>query len=245
MGPGHNTYHWTAEQVQFMADAAEYGSFPGIFAAAIAAEVPVHGHICDAGCGTGWLAAALARRFAAVTAVDTSAEALAVLRKDGGTPENLQIVQDDIFTYQPKRKFDAMVFCLFGRMHEILRIAKRCGAGTVVAVKKAFTHHRFSVSRVPLKDETTEQAAAFLREHGVPFTLETREFDMGQPVRSLEDAARFFAVYSKDAPGTLTQQAVLQKLIETGDKAFPYYVPQRKSLGRFTIHTADIPEEFV
>ena len=147
-------------------------------------------------------------------------------------------------TFTPDTPYDAMVFCLFGRMIEILRIAKRCGAGTVVAVKKAFTHHRFSVSSVPLKDETTEQAAAFLRERGVPFRLETREFDMGQPVRSLEDAARFFEIYSKDAPGTLTREAVLQKLTETGDKTFPYYVPQRKSLGRFTIHTADIPEEF-
>lgn len=238
---------WTTDMIDFMQDAARYGSYQDELADWVCAEIPEAKHVCDAGCGLGFLSERLTKRFPRVTAADISGQALERLRAWAAEERvsNLEILHEDLMRFTPDTQFDAMVFCLFGRMHEILRIAKRCGAGTVVAVKKAFTHHRFSVSRVPLKDETTEQAAAFLREHGVPFTLETREFDMGQPIRSAEDAVRFFAVYSKDAPGTLTQEAVLQKLTETGDKAFPYYVPQRKSLGRFTIHTADIPEEFV
>lgn len=150
-----------------------------------------------------------------------------------------------MMTFTPERPYDAMVFCLFGRMQEILRVAKRCCAGEIVVVKKAFTHHRFSVSSVPLRDEVTEQAADFLRAHGVPFRLETKTFDMGQPLRSLDDAVRFFEIYSKDAPGTITRETVLPRLRMTGDRAFPYYLPQEKALGRFAIDTKDIPEEFL
>ena len=150
-----------------------------------------------------------------------------------------------MMTFTPEAPYDAMVFCLFGRMREILRVAKRCCAGEIVVVKKAFTHHRFSVSSVPLRDEVTEQAADFLRAHGVPFRLETKTFDMGQPLRSLDDAVRFFEIYSKDAPGTITRETVLPRLRETGDDVFPYYLPQEKALGRFTIDTKDIPEELL
>ena len=158
---------------------------------------------------------------------------------------NLEIVQTDLLAYAPETRFDAMVFCLFGKMPEILPMAKRCCAGRIVVIKKAFTHHRFSMSRVPLRDEVTDRAADFLRERGVRFSLETREFEMGQPLRSLRDAVRFFEIYSKDAPGTLTRDAVRVRLTETGDAQFPYYLPQKKALGRFTIDTKDIPEEIL
>ena len=150
-----------------------------------------------------------------------------------------------MMTFTPEAPYDAMVFCLFGRMREILRVAKRCCVGKIVVVKKAFTHHRFSVSSVPLRDEVTEQAADFLRAQGVPFQLETKTFDMGQPLRSLDDAVRFFEIYSKDAPGTITRETVLPRLRETGDRAFPYYLPQEKALGRFILDAKAIPEEFL
>lgn len=56
-------------------------------------------------------------------------------------------------------------------------------------------------------------------------------FDMGQPLRSLDDAVRFFEIYSKDAPGTITRETVLPRLRETGDDVFPYYLPQEKAAG--------------
>ena len=238
---------WTKDMIDFMQDAARYGSYQEELSDWICAEIPNAAHVCDAGCGLGFLSERLCRRFPRVTAADISDGALERLRNWRAEENvlNLEILHADLMRFTPDEPYDAMVFCLFGRMEEILRIAKRCGAGTVVVVKKAYTHHRFSVSSVPLQDETTEQAAALLRARGVPFTLETREFDMGQPLKTLEDAMRFFRAYSKDAPGALTKEAVLRRLTETGDKAFPYYVPQRRSLGRFTIHTGNIPEEFV
>lgn len=55
----------------------------------------------------------------------------------------------------------------------------------------------------------------------------------------------FLKFTARDAPGTLTREAVRARLTETGDAQFPYYLPQKKALGRFTIDTKDIPEEIL
>ncbi len=238
---------WTETMVRFMQDAAENSPYQRELAQWICSQLPRARHVCDAGCGLGFLSLELVDRFPEVTAADMSRQALDVLRASAAARglAGLHVLQTDMMHYAPTEPFDAMVFCLFGQMDEVLRIAKRCCKGTVVVVKKAFTHHRFSVSSVPLRHETTDQAAAYLRAHGVGFELETRAFEMGQPLRSVDEAVRFFETYSKDAPGALTREAVEKRLIRTQDEAFPFYLPQEKSLGRFTLNAADIPEEFI
>lgn len=240
-------FRWTGDMISFMQDAAAYGTYQKELCGWICAELPEKKRVCDAGCGLGFLSLRLAEWFSHVTAADISEDALAVLRAQAAARgvTNLEILQTDLMAFSPDEPFDAMVFCLFGKMRESLRIAKRCCKGRVVIVKKAFTHHRFSVSSVPIKDEVTDQAAAFLRERGVPFSLSVREFEMGQPLRSIGDAARFFEIYSKDAPGALTEEAIRARLTQTGNTQFPFYLPQCKALGRFTMDTKDIPEEFL
>mgnify|MGYP002524600542 CR=1 FL=1 len=240
-------FRWTDDMVRFMRDAAGFGTYQTELVDWICCQIPDAQHVCDAGCGLGFLALQLAQRYSRVTAADISGQALDIARAQAEERQatNLEIVQTDLLAYAPETRFDAMVFCLFGKMPEILPMAKRCCAGRIIVIKKAFTHHRFSMSAVPLRDELTDRAAEYLRARGVRFSLETREFEMGQPLRSLDDAVRFFETYSKDALGTLTREAVRARLIETGDAQFPYYLPQKKALGRFTIDTKDIPEEIL
>ena len=240
-------FQWSGDMISFMNDAARYTGYQDALADWICAQIPDARRVCDAGCGLGFLADRLAGRFEHVTAADISEQALSYLRAraEEENCENLQIVQADLLDYRPEAPFDAMVFCMFGRMEEILRMAKRCCTGTAVVIKKAYTHHRFSVGRIPLSDETAEPAAQVLKARGIPFAFEERKFDMGQPLASLSDAIRFFELHSKDAPGTLTETIIEQRLLRTDSEEFPFYLPQRKSLGRFTIRTADIPEEFV
>mgnify|MGYP002646928860 FL=1 len=145
---------WTDDMISFMQDAANFGSYQKELADWICGALPAVRHVCDAGCGLGFLSVRLAERFETVTAADISGQALSNLRRMAAEKRisNLQILETDMMTFTPERPYDAMVFCLFGRMQEILRVAKRCCTGTIVVAKKAFTHHRFSVSSVPLRN---------------------------------------------------------------------------------------------
>lgn len=72
-------------------------------------ELSAQAHVLDFGAGTGLLATAVAPRVAKVTALDTSAGMLQVLREKGVA--NIETVQQDIFAGLPGR-FDAIVSCM-------------------------------------------------------------------------------------------------------------------------------------
>ena len=68
-------FRWTDDMVRFMRDAVGFGSYQTELAGWICSQIPQARHVCDAGCGTGELSAALRRYCAGVTAVDSSAMA--------------------------------------------------------------------------------------------------------------------------------------------------------------------------
>ena len=123
-------FQWNEEKLRFMEDAAAWGDFHARLAAALAPYLPGDGHICDAGCGTGHLSLALSPYVRQVTAVDVSGEALGLLaencRKRHMT--NIVIHRGDIAQLLPEEPYDAMVFCFFGHIKEILAIWPSCAA---------------------------------------------------------------------------------------------------------------------
>ena len=237
MQTGHNTYRWTPETVRFMADAARFGQFPAILAQAVADAVPDRGHICDAGCGTGWLSRALTRYFPAVTAADVSAEALSALRA-APLPRGLEILQADLFTYTPPVPFDAMVFCFFGSLAQTLAIARRCCCGTLVLLKRSRAARQFS-GGAPHQN-TTRSTEDALNALGLPFRLRSLRVEMGQPLRTEADAIRFARAYSA-APAQLDPEAVLARLRPIpDDPEFRFFLPREREIGLIALDTASL-----
>lgn len=227
---------WTPDTVRFQRDAAQYGSYHKTLAARLAAHLPPGAHVCDAGCGLGYLSRALAPHCKRVTAVDSDALALAVLRED--TPKNVEVCEGDMFTLSPTEQYDAMVFCFFAAMDEMLLLAKKHCRGKVIVIKRGWTQHRFSLKDESARRDACEEAEQYLRTRGIPFLHETLTIDMGQPFRSKEDTVRFFEAYGNEA---VTFSDIEARLVKTLDVAFPYYLPQEKPLGIFIFDAKDIP----
>ena len=67
-----------------------------------------------------------------------------------------------------------MVFCLFGRTEDTLRIAKKQCRGKIFLVKRDYSHHRFSAGKVSLGEYTAGSTEAVLHEKALClFTIET------------------------------------------------------------------------
>jgi len=240
-------FRWNDEMVRLMADASERTDYYVNLARRMEGYFPEARRVCDAGCGIGYLACALAERVPEVTAVDCSPEAYralcALVRRRG--LKNVTPLLGDAAALAPGIPYDAMVFSFFGQLREILAIARAQCRGTVVIVKKNYRQHRFSLGRVPLSDETADDAADALLRAGIAFSREDDEPEMGQPLRSLDVAALFFRLYSRDeGPDPVTPEAVRARLTQTGDAEFPYYLPQKKAVGLLRIDTADIPPDW-
>lgn len=231
---------WTPDTVRFQRDAALYGGYHRTLAAHLVPYLPQNAHVCDVGCGLGYLSRALAPHCKRVTAIDSEPLALAVLREN--TPENIEVFEGDAFTLSPGRQFDAMVFCFFGTMDETLLLAKKHCSGKVIVIKRSWTQHRFSLVPTPVQRYTSSETEQYLRDRSIPFAHETLLLDMGQPLRSKDDAVRFFSAYGQAGESSVISfENIESRLQKTDEPAFPYYLPQEKPLGIFVFDASEIP----
>ena len=234
---------WDRDTIRWMTDASEHASYYAQLARRIAPGLPACGHVCDAGCGLGYLSLELAKSASQITAVDISAQALAVLenkRAERGL-SNITIRRGDIWQTRPEKSYDAMVFCLFGSGMDVLRLAKAQCRGDVFMVLRNYCVHRFSVKEYRIDYALFDDVCLLLERLRIPYEREAFALEFGQPFCSLQDAKAFFERHGRD--DEITDTFVKSRLLETSDAAFPYYMPHQRRVGLLHLHVKDIPQD--
>lgn len=235
-------YLWKDDMVRFMRDASERSDFHALLAQRISQSLGPGGHICDAGCGLGYLSQALSPYYDRVTAIDVAPNAISRLQSIA--PPNVTAICGDIHSHSPEEPYDKMVFCLFGNLSEIFTLARQQCRGAFIIIKKNWPCHTFSVTRQPNHSLSLAELTALLDARQIPFEAQACALELGQPLRSLDDAVAFFRLYSHDPdPGAITADQVIHRLESTSDPEFPYYLPARKHLGILTLDARDIPAD--
>ena len=234
---------WEKDMVRFMRDASEYGTYHQELANRLSPYLNKKMHICDAGCGLGYLSLALAPHVASVTGVERHPDASAVLTENSrrlGIP-NVIARCGPIETTRPERPYDAMVFCFFGGIGEILSISREQCRGRVFIITRNYITHRFSVGEHRNGSYGRRTSRETLEKLGIPFEESTLSLEFGQPFRSFEDVRRFYEAYSMDADKTvITDEFLMDKLVR-GEGVFPYYMPHRREAAILTFESKDIP----
>ena len=130
-------FTWMPEMIRLMQNANARSEYHRQLAAILAPKLAGCRTLCDAGCGLGALSAALSPYFEKITAADVSDEALDVLRQTIRTRQltNITPLHCDLLTSEDKTQYDAMVFCFFGSLAEILPVARRQCAKTPASKK--------------------------------------------------------------------------------------------------------------
>lgn len=230
-------FSWSADTVRFMADACRRTDFHEKLTALLLPYLKPTDHICDAGCGLGYLSLALSPHAARVTAAERDAAALAVLRQelDARGIANVTPLCTDVLAYTPPVPFDAMVFCFFGSMEEIVAAARRQCRGTVLAIVRDDTCHRFSGAPREPGRHSFESACGYLERQGIPYTSRRMALDFPQPLRTREDAQRFVALYGRGDAA----EALPTSLVSTGDPEFPWQLPGVRRFGMIVIREGE------
>lgn len=252
-------YIWTPVSVGFRTDAERFCHIGEQIADAVIPHLTADARICDAGCGLGYLALHLAKKNYQVTAVDTDPAALSILREEAvSCPEadtHLTILQEDLFEMHPKEFFTDMIFSFFGSLDEVLTIARQSCIGNIYLIRKTWKQPRFSLSAadgsslsvsgndlqesLPESTFTQEALRQEIERLQIPKQEVFFEAEMGQPFRSLEDAAAYFTIYGH-TDDMLTPDDVRPHLEETGDPVFPWFFSSRKELGMLILRMDDI-----
>ena len=209
-----------------MCDASEYGTFYSDLTEELLPYLPRNGHICDAGCGLGYLAESLSRYCDTITAIDISQAAIEAFVKRCAR-DNLSIRCESIFEIDAV--FDAMIFCYFGKTDEILALAKKLCRGNVIVIRRDCSEHTFSLGTVTRKHHSADNLTQTLRDKQVPFVQKQLRIEMGQPLRNFDDAVSFFGLYNKSEQ-EVTAELVRNRLINTENSEFPLYLPSVRQM---------------
>ncbi|WP_328459708.1 class I SAM-dependent methyltransferase [Streptomyces sp. NBC_00448] len=105
------------QRVYYRAGAAEYDRQYATYEAlrellTVVDELPIAGDVLELACGTGRWTPGLAARARSVTAIDASAEVLALARART-TSSSVEFLQADLFTWRPPRRYDTVFFAFW------------------------------------------------------------------------------------------------------------------------------------
>ena len=234
----HRMSEWTDSMIGFMADASEYGNYFKELSKTLSVYLDRSWSVCDAGCGIGQLTAALSPYVKQVTGIDRCEAAIRHLknRLDAEKLDNAHAVCADFENLDSFIVFDAMIFNYFGKMEEILEIAREHCLKRIIVVKKNYTKHRFSIGSNPIDEKSVDYVKDYLNKVGAKYETELFSAEFGQPFHSLEDAVEFFSIYSRDKDRSLiNSENVEKRLVETGNSDFQYYLPHRRESIIFAI----------
>lgn len=237
---------WYEDMVRFMRDASEYGTYNQKLAELLSPHLTKQMHICDAGCGLGYLSLELAPYAGQITSVERNPDAVAVLEENcrfrGIT--NITPKCGAISEVIPEKKYNGMVFCFFGGIREILETVRHQCAGQVFIITRNYTKHRFSVGSHSTGSYGYRTASEELKRLGVSYEEIIIDLEFGQPFRNLEDARRFYELYSKDEDKTvITDEFLRGKVVELEHEEFSWYMPHRRNLAIIRFQAKDVPME--
>ena len=230
---------WTEESIRMMETAASRSVYYDALADMICASLPAGSRVCDAGCGLGHLSLALAARGMRVTAVDTSSAALDVLYRLRGDAD-IRIRCGRVEDCAPDAPYDAMIFCLFGGISEILDVAAAQCRGDVFIIARNDGAHRFSVRRHALNHPGYQDMRKTLYALHIPHEGTEVSLEIGQPLLNYEDARRFFSLYNHDDASLITDEYLHDRLVKTDDPVYPLYLPHARQLGVIHFAARDI-----
>lgn len=221
-------YKWTPDMIRFMDDASSNSDYFKVLAETVFKEAGNAENVCDAGCGLGQLAVELKKYYPAVCGIDINRDAIDFFKnKAAGT--DIKIINADMLTYSPEKKFDLMVFNYFGDIKDILKIRERCCCGKTVIVKRSYTSHRFSFENKPINSFNRQNTVDYLKQSNITFREIPFSHEFGQPFRSIDDALLFFNTYSRDTDRSLiNRDNILTRITETDNTEFPYYMQHVK-----------------
>lgn len=222
-------FDWNVDTIRWYQDANEYTGFFKLIAELITPRLADYSTLCDIGCGLGLIDLELCNNIEHITCIDISQVAIDSLKL---TLQNRHIsnIEAHVMDYQDiNENWDVIIISFFGGRHliDFLPHCKKLLAilnnnnTTELSPEKYNTFKRFTVSK----------AEQVLQLNGIPYTLTNAAFDFGQPLASRADAINFIKSHTPDISIEDLEKFLNERLVETGEEKFPFYLPRMKSIG--------------
>ena len=237
---------WNDERIRYMVAASETIGFPEVIGKKAASYFPVGAHICEIGCGLGYLALAMAKYINKVTAADADPDALNVLTANierlkkednyhrdpacGFGEREIETMCCNVFEMPGDLHFDGMVSQSFGGLADTIDWIKKHGCGRGVIIRKNWDDSTFTAVGCTENHIKYEDDLRCLAETDLPYHIDRMKVEMGQPFKSLEDAVNFHRIYHKKIKEGEEEKVISANLVEYDSDEFPLFMPLEREL---------------
>ncbi len=237
---------WNEERIRYMIAAAENVRFPEIIGQKAASYFPAGSHICEIGCGLGYLALTMAKYLNKVTAADADPDALKVLESNieklkaagaylrdpecGSGERQIETVCCNVFEMPDELKYDGMVSQSFGGMAASIEWIKKHGCKRAVIIRKNWDGSTFTAVGSAENHIKYEDDLKCLEDTDLSYHIDRFKVEMGQPFKSLEDAVNFHRIYNKKIKEGEEEKAIKANLVECDMDGYPLFMPLKREL---------------
>ncbi|MCQ2405917.1 MAG: class I SAM-dependent methyltransferase [Oscillospiraceae bacterium] len=228
---------WSNPQcIKWMKNASEYTGYHRKLSEIIRKHLGEGGSLCDIGSGPGLVDFHLAPFYDSVTCVDISEDAVSLINKEASERgiKNLVALKDDTGTMEGK--WDRMLAVLHGRPEDFADRYRFMVREALVIVTYDLSHMTYEnpVYATRRNNDCLAVKTELLKK-GIAFGLDYYTLSFGQPLESPGDAGDYCRTYYKALPGESLHDCVKRLALETGDEAYPLYIPNEKHLAVFTL----------
>ncbi len=226
-------FEWNDDTIRWYQNANEYTGFFKQVAALIAPRLGGYDTLCDIGCGLGLLDLELCHSIKHITCIDISQEAINALQKTLQDRNITNIETRVMDSSDINENWDVIVISFFGasNMDDFLPHCKKLFSVVSGSHETELTPGKYS----PSKKQTVPKIEQTLQQKGIPYILSKAIFEFGQPLVSKDDAVKFVQSHSPGITPKDPASFLTEKIIETGNDRFPFFLPRMKNTGIFEI----------
>lgn len=226
-------FRWTDESIKWWQRARTYTSHYKEMAQMVLPYLEKEEMVYDIGCGLGYIDLELAAHVGKIRCFDIEKKVLKELEKEA---ENQNIrnlsVSNENWLQLPNDSCDTLLACSFGSLEEYLDDFLRIAKKQVLILKR--NRSKFSQKHCEGKPlYSVAGSEYYLKENKIPFQKVSVYSDFGQPLESLEEAAKFVSFHRIN--GSEPVKEYLEQHLEPGRYGYPYYLSNRKEMSLFII----------
>lgn len=222
---------WTDESIEWYQEALRVTGHHKKMFEEVAEFFSPDEDVFDIGCGMGFLDMEIAGIVHHITGVDIEERVIRILEEEAMNRNigNLNGMVSD-WKELGQECCDTLMLCSFGTLEQDLAdLMGLCRKRLIMLKRNGLQDEKcFEVEHMRLNGSNQDEM--FLKERGIPFQMKIFYSDFGQPLKDKAQAERFISHYGLLGPDEDLEGFFRGYMIRTGDKEYPYYLPNPKNV---------------
>jgi cyclopropane fatty-acyl-phospholipid synthase-like methyltransferase len=226
-------FNWNANTIKWYREANAYSGFFRNVAALIAPKLEGYATFCDIGCGLGLVDLELSKSIRQITCIDINTAAIVTLKKSI-EEQKIQNIETRLMDCSELNESWDIIYMSFFGSHELEKYLPHCKKMIAVVGKKIKENTAMDKYK-SFQKNSYDKVEEDLNRKGIPYSLTEISLEFGQPLVSVEDAKNYIQSNYAGISDAEVNDFLFQKLLETNEKDYPFYIPKTKSIGIFEI----------